>query len=642
MKARLAIVGLLALAALAFTYNPPGQLVSGSGTGRADDRVYAPGMRYPIEVAPSYPNSQVWGHGGSQGPGGGQCDAANYSYPWWDNYCESRSWTMPLCPSGTGHQGQDIRPSTCANNTHWAVATESGVISDIGSYSVYLRADSGTTFRYLHMEPSSLTVSVGTRVTRGQRLGRVSNAFGGTPTTIHLHFDFRQSISGVGTVYVPTYMSLVSSYEELIGMPAESCDALPASGGIIDDGGPCWQQHGPAQYWRYVLDEGHDGDLHWTYGWDGGLSNWAQWHVELEQAGTYRVEVNTVSQYAESQNVRYRIRHNGVEEDVRVDVSGASRWVTLGNFEFAAGDDQWVAVHDDTGEQSSQQREVIADAIRLSPGCADACTSGDRRCNGDSAWQVCSDSDGDGCTEWGGGGTCGTLETCAGGSCSASGCASDADCPADHFCVPSREICEPCTCDGRECGQDGCGNACGAACPAGEVCSGANVCVDDGSCTDSCAQEGAFLCSSDGRLSSCEMGADGCLEPVFVQQCEAGCDTMFGCEAVGVVCPDDAECWERECGFDPVCGISCGTCADGQLCVNAICATTGGSDEDAGGGGGGGGADTGGTGSGRDVGDGSSVNTGTGGCSVGATGAPGWAGLALGMVAMLGFRRRRR
>jgi hypothetical protein len=202
-----------------FSYQPPGVLVAGSGQGRADETVYAPGMRFPIENGPAYPNSQVWGHGGSQGPSGGQCHANNYSYPWWDNYCETRSWTMPLCPSGTGHQGQDIRPSTCDNNVHWEVAAEAGTVTNIGSYSIYVTAPDGTRFDNLH--GASVSVSVGQSVTKGQRLCKTSNAFGGTPTTIHLHFNIRQDVGGVGIVYVPPYMSLVKSYEELMGFGSE-------------------------------------------------------------------------------------------------------------------------------------------------------------------------------------------------------------------------------------------------------------------------------------------------------------------------------------------------------------------------------------------------------------------------------------
>lgn len=218
------------VAAQPFTFDPPGQLVAGSGTGRADDTIYAPTMLFPMQTLPAFANSQVYGNGGGQGPGGGQCDAVNYSYPWQDNYCESRSWDMPLCPSGTGHQGQDIRPATCDKDVHPVVAAENGTITNVGSYSVYLTADDGTRFDYLHM--SNVQVSVGQDVQRGDVLGMVSNEFGGTPTTIHLHFNIRQNVAGVGTVYVPTYMSLINSYQRLLDRPIDGafealgCDAM--------------------------------------------------------------------------------------------------------------------------------------------------------------------------------------------------------------------------------------------------------------------------------------------------------------------------------------------------------------------------------------------------------------------------------
>jgi hypothetical protein len=99
----------VASAADPFAYDPPGQLVNGSGKGRVDMNVYAPGIRFPIASGPAFANSQVWGHGGNEGTGG-QCDKENFSYPWHDNYCETRSWDMPLCPGGQGHQGQTSAP----------------------------------------------------------------------------------------------------------------------------------------------------------------------------------------------------------------------------------------------------------------------------------------------------------------------------------------------------------------------------------------------------------------------------------------------------------------------------------------------------------------------------------------------------
>jgi murein DD-endopeptidase MepM/ murein hydrolase activator NlpD len=203
-----------------FTYDPPGQLVASSGSGVTSDTIYAPGMRFPTEVSPAFPNSQVYGHGGGSGPGGGQCDPENYSYPWRDDFCETRSWDSPVCPSGKGHQGQDIRPATCKKATHWAVAAEAGQITGIGTYTVTLTADSGIRVRYLHMAMDKLAVAVGDRVTRGQRIGLVSNDFGGSATTIHLHFEIKTTVllpDGTSQIhFAPPYSSLVESYKRLL------------------------------------------------------------------------------------------------------------------------------------------------------------------------------------------------------------------------------------------------------------------------------------------------------------------------------------------------------------------------------------------------------------------------------------------
>lgn len=353
-----------------FTYNPPGQLVPGSGTGRVDETVYAPDMRFPIEVPPAYPNSQVWGRGGSQGPGGGQCDEENYSYPWWDNYCESRSWTMPLCPSGQGHQGQDIRPSTCSNDTHWTVAAEDGTISSIGSYSLYLVTASGTQHRYLHMAPGSIRVSEGQSVTKGERLGRVSNAFfdssgNSVPTTIHLHYDIIQNVSGLGNVYVSPYMSLVRSYEALLGIESTPCEVIGPQGATLDDFGPCAVFFGPSQYWRIVDGMGVEGRMHWTNAFVNDTpSNFARWNLHFAEAGRYDVSINVVPPYNRSRRTRYSVRANGEETTIEVDQSAVEEWHSLGEFEFAEGGDQRVEVYDNTGEEGDDLH-ITADAVRI-------------------------------------------------------------------------------------------------------------------------------------------------------------------------------------------------------------------------------------------------------------------------------------
>lgn len=196
-----------------FSYKPPGQLLPGSGTGRQDTNIYAPGIRFPIENKPAYANSQVWNPGGDHGPSGGsQCDPLNYAYPWWDNFCETRARDTPMCPAGKGHQGQDIRPASCEKDKHVTVSVTDGTITNIGSYSVFITAPDGTQYRYLHM--SNVAVSVGNPVKKADPIGRVSNVFT-APTTIHLHFEVVQNVGGIGFVQVPPYMSLVRAYERL-------------------------------------------------------------------------------------------------------------------------------------------------------------------------------------------------------------------------------------------------------------------------------------------------------------------------------------------------------------------------------------------------------------------------------------------
>lgn len=211
-----------------FDHGSAGELLPGSGSGYLDRTLWSPDMCFPLEEA-GYPNSQVYGPGGGMGPKDkpSQCDPLNYSLPWRDNFCESRGYASPTCANGKGHQGQDIRPATCHKAVHWAVAAEDGIVTDIGSYTVTLvgAAPPHRTYRYLHMKMTSLAVAEGATVAKGQRLGKVSNDFGGTPTTIHMHFELRAGVAGTTTdgkpvvlhTFLPPYLSLVKAYERKLG-----------------------------------------------------------------------------------------------------------------------------------------------------------------------------------------------------------------------------------------------------------------------------------------------------------------------------------------------------------------------------------------------------------------------------------------
>jgi hypothetical protein len=243
-----------------FTYRPPGDIIANIGYrgrgGRADTTVYSQ-IRFPIQSAPTYANSQSflnWGdcfHRGRVPPPSDKgdryrCKASNkplvfdesapenYSYPWQDNFCEARDFDVGQCPAGSGHQGQDLRPATCTlrnkradrciPNRHAIVAVRDGVIiRSLGQQGVTLLVNTRNEhvrFRYMHMDPSQLDKSgfLDDRyVSEGEKIGLVSNYMdhpGGTTT--HLHFDV-QVFTRDGWIWVNPYVTLISAYERLIG-----------------------------------------------------------------------------------------------------------------------------------------------------------------------------------------------------------------------------------------------------------------------------------------------------------------------------------------------------------------------------------------------------------------------------------------
>ncbi len=214
-----------------FYFNPPGALEPSSGQGAVEAANLAPDIVFPIRSDPSVLQSQVYRYGGGM-KGGDQCDPRNFSAPWRDNYCETRTTTAatPWCALKGVHLGQDIRvgtPEGCSEERRLpadqrvrypVVAVEDGVISNVGSYSVTLRASSGgRIYRYLHLNMARLHVATGQAVRKGEVIGYVSNDFGGTPTTLHLHFEIKLNTAETGWQYAPPYAALVAAYQRREG-----------------------------------------------------------------------------------------------------------------------------------------------------------------------------------------------------------------------------------------------------------------------------------------------------------------------------------------------------------------------------------------------------------------------------------------
>lgn len=243
-----------------FSYRPPGEIIANSGYrgqgGHRDMTVYAQ-IRFPIEKAPAFANSQSfmnWGDCNLTGrvsfrPAKGdeyrckrndkplvfdESARENYSYPWQDNFCETRDFEVGQCDNGMGHQGQDIRPSSCLLRNDGAdrcipdifpaVAVRDGVIvrapDQQAMHLLVNTRNEHIRFRYMHMNPERLDADGmihGRRVSEGERVGVVSN-YQNRPggTTVHLHFDV-QVFTRDGWLWVNPYVTLISSYERLIG-----------------------------------------------------------------------------------------------------------------------------------------------------------------------------------------------------------------------------------------------------------------------------------------------------------------------------------------------------------------------------------------------------------------------------------------
>ena len=132
--------------------------------------------------------------------------------------------------------------------------------------------------------------------------------------------------------------------------------------------------------------------------------------------------------------------------------------------------------------------------------------------------------------------------------------------------------CKP-DCNGRCCGDDGCGGTCSHKCPdvAYWECD-PNTCECIRNIYPDCAGR---CCGDDGAGGECP---DECPEGThcdpYVCVCERDqCTTKDDC-IPGKCCVGDEcqwpDCSELECGPDPVCGKECGPCPVGD-CIDGIC-----------------------------------------------------------------------
>jgi len=214
-----------------FSYRPTGDIIANSGArrqgGRADLTAYSQ-IRFPLE-APAFIHSQSFGKRRSSD----KSDQPSSLYPWRDNFCEARSFSVGQCASGFGHQGEDIRAGACLPQKQAAnacdpkrqpiVAVRDGiVIRSLKQQAVTLQINTSNEhirFRYMHMNPATMDADGllnGRHVAEGEKIGVVSNYLDHpNGTSRHLHFDV-QVFTRDGWIWVNPYVTLISAYERLI------------------------------------------------------------------------------------------------------------------------------------------------------------------------------------------------------------------------------------------------------------------------------------------------------------------------------------------------------------------------------------------------------------------------------------------
>ncbi len=139
-------------------------------------------------------------------------------------------------------------------------------------------------------------------------------------------------------------------------------------------------------------------------------------------------------------------------------------------------------------------------------------------------------------------------------ACGFSGADPSGTYPLDCFGTnPAPETCPTCSCDGKQCGNDGCGGSCGT-CPDGVICSTTGQCLPAGTLVcaipDGCTDSDPCSCVSCVTDGSCSLD-DDCICP----DCAADgfCSNASNCQEDGICDMYNEGCICTDCAAHPIC-----------------------------------------------------------------------------------------
>ena len=169
------------------------------------------------------------------------------------------------------------------------------------------------------------------------------------------------------------------------------------------------------------------------------------------------------------------------------------------------------------------------------------------------------------------------MPNCNGKTCGDNGCGGSCGlCRGQNLCFNNQCVCQP-QCGGKQCGSDGCGGQCGAGCLPGYACQGTTcVCVPncngktcgDNGCGGSCGLcSGQNLCINNQCVCQPQCGGKQCGD----NGCSGSCGSCTGQDlCIGTQCVCQPNCNGKQCG-DNGCGGQCGGCDPLYSCGGTTC-----------------------------------------------------------------------
>ncbi len=247
----------------------------------------------------------------------------------------------------------------------------------------------------------------GDDVSRGDLIGYIGDI--GSTGVHHLHFSVRSPNEhatndpeiatnwwgGCGE-HIDTQEEVFTRYEDPLAFIRERMDAttrtiiidnsvtyptigddIDANNRVINTNGEIIKQrffksHNLNSWNTYVAgtgeNRGFNGNFHYSSTENTTADAYGKWFFDIPDTGEYEVFANIPARHATSERAEYEINHDGGNSEYvtinQNEITGNldDRWVSLGTYHFQEGNDQYVKLANNTGEQ---RKELGYDAIKL-------------------------------------------------------------------------------------------------------------------------------------------------------------------------------------------------------------------------------------------------------------------------------------